>query len=131
MSDESTVPEFRLPDWGTDGAPPEPAVPDDPPPVHEDPIEISVEHPMVVTAGPLPNRWDVQTVHGLVIGHGKSDKDSHLDAVESAALAAIAQLEAQGAERGANAVIDTTLTVSARKSKVVVTAWGTAVSFSR
>lgn len=131
MPDESSVPEFKLPDWGTDGAPPEPAVPDDPPPSREDPIEISVERPMVVTAGPLPNRWDVQTVHGLVIGHGKSDKDSHLDAVESAALAAIAQLEAQGAERGANAVIDTTLTVSARKSKVVVTAWGTAVSFSR
>lgn len=131
MPDESTVPEFKLPDWGTDGAPPEPAVPDDPPSGFEDPIEISVEGPMVVTAGPLPNRWEVHTVHGLVVGHGKSDKESPLDAVGSATLKAIAQLEAQGAERGANAVIDTALTVSGRKSKVVVTAWGTAVTFSR
>lgn len=131
MPDESTVPEFKLPDWGTDGAPPEPAVPDDPPSAFDDPIEISVERPMVVTAGPLPNRWDVQTVHGLVVGHGKSERDSHLEAVESATLKAIAQLEAQGAERGANAVIDTAVTVSGRKSKVVVTAWGTAVTFSR
>ena len=131
MPDESTVPEFKLPDWGTDGAPPEPAVPDDPLPVTEDPIEISVERAVVVTAGPLPDRWNIQTVHGLVVGHGKSEKDSHIEAVESATSQAIAQLEAQGAERGANAVIDTALTVSGRKSKVVVTAWGTAVSFNR
>jgi uncharacterized protein YbjQ (UPF0145 family) len=132
MADESPVPEFTLPDWGTEGAPPEPTVPDDAEIAADgEQIEISVERPMLVTAGALPAAWKVHTVHGLVTGHAKSDKDDLSDAAESACTKAVAEVTERAAEMGANAVTDLALAVSGRKSKVVVTAWGTAVSFSR
>jgi uncharacterized protein YbjQ (UPF0145 family) len=132
MADEPPVPEFTLPDWGTDGAPPEPAVPDDAPDdADSEPIEISVERPILVTAGALPPTWKVHTVHGLVTGHARSDKDDASDPADSACEEAVAAVTERAAELGANAVTDLALSVSWRKSKVVVTAWGTAVSFSR
>lgn len=130
MSDEPAVPEFTLPDWGTDGAPPPPPVENDPD-LEFDGVEIEVERPVVLSAGPLPARWDVHTVHGLVTAHGKSDKDDQADAVSNATTKAVAALRAAAAELGANAVTHVALTVSGRKSKTVVTAWGTAVTFSR
>ncbi|MEX1006106.1 MAG: heavy metal-binding domain-containing protein [Acidimicrobiia bacterium] len=138
MADEPLVPEFTLPDWGTEGAPPEPTVPDDADDaagsevaVDGEPIEISVERPVLVTSGDLPPKWIVDTVHGLVTGHAKSDKDDPAEAAEAASVKAVAAVTERAAELGANAVTNLTLSVSGRKSKVVVTAWGTAVSFSR
>lgn len=132
MADEPPVPEFTLPDWGTEGAPPEPTVPDDADDAaDDDPIEISVERPILVTAGPLPPAWKVHTVHGLVTGHAKSDKDDASDAAESACAKAVAALTERAGELGANAVTDLAMSVSGRKSKSVATVWGTAVTFSR
>ena len=132
MPDEPTVPEFTLPDWGTEGAPPEPTVPDEPDGPHASPkIEISVERPLLVTAGPLPARWDVTTIHGLVTGFGKSDKEDHLDAVQAATAKAVDDLRDQAGRLGATGVIEVSLTVSGRKARTVVIAAGTAVSFSR
>ena len=132
MADEPPVPEFTLPDWGTEGAPPEPTVPDDAEAgVGAEPIEISVERPILVTAGSLPSNWKVHTVHGLVTGHAKSDKDDSADAAESACTKAVAEVTERAAEMGANAVIDLAISVSGRKSKTVATVWGTAVRFSR
>ncbi|MEX2278694.1 MAG: heavy metal-binding domain-containing protein [Acidimicrobiia bacterium] len=130
MPDESAVPEFSLPDWGTEGAPPEPSVPADAD-ADADLVEIAVERPMLLVAGALPSRWNVRTVHGLVTAFGKSEKDDHLDAVESATAKALDDLSEKAQAMGANAVVDVDVAVSGRKSKVVVTAWGTAVSFSR
>lgn len=132
MPDESVVPEFSLPDWGTEGAPPEPSVPADADSDADlESIEIAIERPMLLTSGALPSRWNVRTVHGLVTGFGKSEKDDHLDAVESATAKALDDLSEKAQAMGANAVVDVDVAVSGRKSKVVVTAWGTAVSFSR
>ena len=132
MAEEPLVPAFTLPDWGTEGAPPEPAVPDEAEDgVGPEPIEISVERPILVTSGALPPSWKVHTVHGLVTGHAKGDKDETSDAAESACTKAIAAVTERAAALGANAVTDLALSVSGRKSNVIVTAWGTAVSFSR
>jgi hypothetical protein len=132
MPDEPTVPEFTLPDWGTEGAPPAPDVPiDEAPEAQSEEIEITVETSILLLAGPLPDRWQVHTVHGIVTSHGRGDKDDHVDAVESATSKALAGLEDRALAIGANAVTDVSLTVSGRKAKVVVTTWGTAVSFSR
>ena len=132
MPEDQTVPEFNLPDWGTEGAPPEPAVPDEgTDEAVPDQIEISVERSILLTAGPLPPRWEVRTVHGLVTGHAKSDKDDHVAAVESATSKAMAELSRRAVEMGANAVTDVTVTTTGRKSRVVATVWGTAISFSR
>lgn len=129
MADEPLVPEFTLPDWGTEGAPPEPSVPDDPD--DAEPIEISVERPILVTSGALPTNWKVNTVHGLVTGHARSDKDDLSDAAETACMKAVAAVKARANDLGANAVTDLALSVTGSKSKIIVTAWGTAVSFSR
>ena len=129
MAEDPPVPEFTLPDWGTDGAPPEPSVPDDVETVEQ--IEISVERPMLITAGGLPADWKVHTIHGLVTGHAKSDRDDLADASESACAKAAQQVSERAARLGANGVIDVSFTIAARKSKIVATAWGTAVSFSR
>lgn len=130
MPDEPTVPEFSLPDWGTEGAPPEPVVAatdtDDVPP-----IEISVEHPVLLAAGSLPPRWEVRTVHGVVTATGSSDHADPQAATESATEAALSTLAERASTMGANAVTDVALAVRSRKSNAVVTAWGTAVSFSR
>lgn len=132
MPDDPTAHEFNLPDWGTEGAPPEPAVPEETTDeAITDPIEISVERSVLLAAGALPPRWDVRTVHGLVTGHAKSDKDDHVAAVDSATSKALAELSRRADEMGANAVTDVRVTTTGRKSRVVATAWGTAVSFSR
>jgi uncharacterized protein YbjQ (UPF0145 family) len=136
MPDESPLPEFHLPDWGTDGAPPEPTVGDDDtvPPVttaKSEEIEISVERSMLLTAGPLPLRWQVETIHGVVVGHGKSDKSDLASAVEAATSKALQALEKAAEDRNATAVTDVELVTSLHKGTVVVTAIGTAVEFSR
>lgn len=132
MTDEPAVPEFTLPDWGTEGAPPPPPVEPDPEPNTEnDAIEIEVERPVLVTAGQLPARWDIHTVHGLVTAHGKSDKDDPTDSISTATAKAVSALRDAASNMGANAVTDVSISVSGRKSKTVVTVWGTAVSFSR
>ncbi|MDX1449719.1 MAG: heavy metal-binding domain-containing protein [Acidimicrobiia bacterium] len=132
MSDEPAVPEFTLPDWGTDGAPPPPAVDDESPADDTvDEIEIEVERPILLTAGSLPARWDIHTVHGLVTAHAKSEKDDPADSAASATAKAVAELREAAATMGANAVTHVSVTVGGRKSKTVVTMWGTAVSFSR
>ncbi len=133
MPDESLLPEFHLPDWGTEGAPPEPAVAEDEAfaPVATSEIEISVERSMLLTSGPLPLRWQVETIHGVVVGHGKSDKDDPATAVEAATSKALRALEAAAHERNATAVTDVGLVTTKHKGNVVVTAIGTAVEFSR
>lgn len=132
MTDEPAVPEFTLPDWGTDGAPPPPPVEPDAEPVRDgDAIEIEVERPVLITAGQLPTRWEIHTVHGLVTAHGKSDKDDPTDSVSNATAKATSALRDAASNMGANAVTDVSITVSGRKSQTVVTIWGTAVSFSR
>lgn len=130
MSEDPAVPEFSLPDWGTEGAPPPPPIPDegtdDPAP-----IEISVERPLLVVAGPLPDRWKAHTLHGLVFATAKSDKDDRDAAVDSATDKALGTLRERAAALEANAVTDVKIEVDEKKSKVRVTVWGTAVSFSR
>jgi len=134
MSDEHAVPEFTLPDWGHDGAPPEP-------PAHSehtgadaspsDPLEIHVEHPPLLTTTTLPDRWTVETVHGLVTGHGSSEADDPAAAAAKAGASAIEALEEAARELGANAVTGIGLNAFSRKGVVVVTAAGTAVRLSR
>ena len=133
MPDESPLPEFHLPDWGTDGAPPEPAVDEDDvfESVAASEIEISVERSLLLTSGPLPLRWQVETIHGVVVGHGKSDKADLEAAVEAATSKALQSLEDAAQERNATAVTDVGLVTTKNKGSVVVTAIGTAVEFSR
>lgn len=131
MPDESPLPEFHLPDWGTDGAPPEPAVGDDGAFESVPEIEISVERSMLLTAGPLPIRWQVETIHGVVVGHGTSEKADLGTALEAATSKALQALEDAALERNATAVTDVRLVTTKHKGSVVVTAIGTAVDFSR
>jgi hypothetical protein len=136
MPDESPLPEFHLPDWGTEGAPPEPAVGEDDAfqavvASKPDEIEISVERSMLLTSGSLPLRWQVETIHGVVVGHGKSDKADPATAVETATSKALQALEDAAQERNATAVTDVGLVTTKHKGSVVVTAIGTAVEFSR
>ncbi len=134
MSDEPSVPEFRLPEWGTEGAPPAPDVPADgdlPPREDGDEVQISVERSVLLTTGPLPLRWQIDTVHGLVVSHGKSDRDDLEEAVATATEAALAGLADAARDHSATGVVDIRLVTTTRKSKVVVTATGTAVGFSR
>jgi hypothetical protein len=130
MSDDPSVPEFSLPDWGTEGAPPPPPIADE---GMDDPaqIEISVERPMLVVAGPLPDRWKAHTLHGLVFATAKSDKDDRATAVESAIDKALGTLRERASALEANAVTDVKIEVEEKKSRVRVIVWGTAVSFSR
>jgi uncharacterized protein YbjQ (UPF0145 family) len=128
MADEPTLPEFNLPEWGTEGAPPAPIVDDDRP---RDEIEIAVEHPVVLTAGALPPGWEVRTLHGVVSAHAKSEKDDTVKALDTATARCLGDLQERAGSLGANAVIDVAIDVAERKSRVIVTAWGTAVSFSR
>lgn len=137
MPDDSPLPEFHLPDWGTEGAPPEPAVTEEDPAVvgrahaADQEVAITVERPVLLTAGSPPIPWQVETVHGLLIGHGESDDDDLTAAVEAGTARALAALEQAAAGLDASAVTDVRLVTTTRKGKVVVTATGTAVDLSR
>lgn len=133
MPDESLLPEFHLPDWGTDGAPPEPVVGEDESvaAVVESEIEIFSKRSMLLTSGPLPVRWQVETIHGVVVGHGTSAKTDLATAVGAATSKALQSLEDAAQERNATAVTDIGLVTTKHKGSVVVTAIGTAVEFSR
>lgn len=137
MPDEAVVPEFTLPDWGEDGAPPEPAVGDDdiatPPlePPAGPEIEILVETPVLTTTASLPDRWEISALHGVISAHGKSEKPDLPDAVASATAKAADHLIEEAQRVGANAVMGIRYTTATRKSVVVVTAYGTAVTVTR
>jgi uncharacterized protein YbjQ (UPF0145 family) len=70
-------------------------------------------------------------LHGLVFATAKSDKDDRNAAVEAAIEKALGTLRERAAALEANAVTDVEISVDEKKSKVRVTVWGTAVSFSR
>ena len=129
MSDEH--PEFTLPDWGTDGAPPEPTTEEPSGTASDDrELEIRVERQTLVTTTPLPGRWTVQSIHGLVSTSGRS-KDADPERAQSKAVAkALEALEVEAAEIGADAVVGVRLAVTRGKGVVVATAYGTAVEVS-
>lgn len=129
MSDEH--PEFTLPDWGTDGAPPEPATDTSVADGGEDrELEIRVERQTLVTTTALPSRWTVQSIHGLVATSGRS-KDTDPERAQAKAVAkALEALEGEAAELGADAVVGVRLAVTRNKGVVVATAYGTAVGVS-
>jgi uncharacterized protein YbjQ (UPF0145 family) len=127
MSDDPAVPEFRLPAWGTEGAPPPPVLEGD----FEAEIEIRVEAPVIVVTTALPDRWTTETIHGVVTGQGASDEGDPAAAIETATALALSALETAAGDRGANAVTGVRLTTTRKKSTVAVLAYGTAVTFSR
>lgn len=134
MSDEHAVPEFTLPDWGSDGAPPEPPVTEEierPPSDGPGDVAIVLERAPLVTTIPLPSAWPIETIHGLVTAHGHSDDADLTSAAADATAAAVEALQDAASDLGANAVVGVGLSSILRKGVVVVTAVGTAVRVSR
>lgn len=128
MSDEH--PEFTLPDWGTDGAPPEPPADTTDRADAEVELEIRVEAQVLLSTLALPDRWAVGTIHGLVSATARSKDDDPADAQSKATAKALRRLTEAARRLGANAVVGTRLTATRQKGVAVVTAYGTAVEVS-
>ena len=126
---------FSLPDWGTDGAPPEP--PTDQPPA-DDPsngldITFDVTPELVRVVGPIPGRYRVIAVLGFVAAEGAavvSDDAAFIDAAAAARAAALDRLSSEASTMGATVVADIRLMSVTRLNDVVVTAYGTAYDAS-
>ena len=133
MSDEHPEP-FDLPDWVTDGAPPEPATEDaeelEPARPEELDVLLDVRQELLLsTVGAAPSHR-VRTVLGLVASEGSasiSDGGTLQAATGSARSAALDRLTSDAEAMGATAVVGMRLTVAVRLNEVVVTAYGTAV----
>lgn len=133
MSDEHPEP-FDLPDWGTDGAPPEPATDDaeelEPARPEELDVLLDVRQELLLSTVGAPPANRVRTVLGLVASEGSasiSDGGTLQAATGSARSAALDRLTSDAEAMGATAVVGMRLTVAVRLNEVVVTAYGTAV----
>jgi uncharacterized protein YbjQ (UPF0145 family) len=131
------IPEFALPDWGTEGAPPPPALEaeDGPPeasiPAREITLEVETT-PVLSTAG-LPAGWTVTETVDLVwaVGSAKEDETATATATELAIDRALDNLRVEAARRTADAIVEVRLEPIGRKRTVTVIAYGTAVRTSR
>lgn len=134
MSDEHPEP-FDLPEWGTAGAPPEPATdePDgdtDPEPPQDLDVLLDVQPELLVSTIDLPASHRIRSVLGLAAAEGSasiSDGGTLPAATGSARSAALDRLTSDAVTMGATALVGIRMTVSVRLNEVVVTAYGTAV----
>lgn len=139
MSDPETaaeIPEFELPEWGTEGAPPHPPFPDDPGADTEvagetREIAIEVEYDVTVTTTSLPQGWRITEVLGLVTGEASSDKDDPAKAAAKAKGKAVETATEAARALGANAITGLRLEMTSAKGAIAVIAYGTAVRFDR
>ncbi len=128
------IPEFALPEWGTEGAPPPPAIGTDDAqsattlPTREISLEVETA-PLLSTAG-LPTGWTMIDVLDLVWGVGSAERDDPASAAEHAVNMAIKSLRTSAAGLGADAVVEVRLAMTGKKA-LTATAYGTAVRAGR
>jgi uncharacterized protein YbjQ (UPF0145 family) len=129
------IPEFALPDWGTEGAPPPPALgAEDGPSEESTPareITLEVETSTVLSTAGLPTGWTVTETLDLVWAVGSAKEDEQATATEQAIDRALDGLRAEADRRKADAVVEVRLVPGGRKRTVTVIAYGTAVRTSR
>lgn len=128
------IPEFALPDWGTEGAPPPPALgAEDGPSEESTPareITLEVETAPILSTGGLPSGWTITEVLDIVTGVGFAGKDDPAATAERAVTTAIGDLRSSATGLGADAVVDVRLAMIGTKA-LTVTAYGTAVRADR
>lgn len=136
MTDPDTaheIPEFELPDWGTDGAPPAPSA--EPGDSSERPtareIALEVEPEIVLSTAGLVSRWATAHVIDIATGVGFADKDDPVRSTAKATSRAFDALRQAARAMDADAVVEVRLSTVAKKGGVTVTAYGTAVRESR
>jgi uncharacterized protein YbjQ (UPF0145 family) len=123
------IPEFELPDWGTEGAPPAP--PSEPgdspvrPPARE--IALEVEPEIVLSTAGLVSGWATAHVLDIATGVGFADKDDPVRSTAKATSRAFDALRQAARAMEADAVVEVRLSIIAKKAGVTVTAYGTAV----
>ncbi len=124
---------FNLPEWGTDGAPPEPVTApsepgdDSPGEAH---LMIDVEPELIESTVALPDQYRVRAVIGLVAAEGAasvSDGMTLQSATGAARSAALDRLTSEAKTLGATAVAGIRLSVAVRLNDVVVVVYGTAL----
>lgn len=128
---------FDLPDWGTEGAPPEPAtdVADEreAPPGGVD-VHLEVESEVVQSTTDLPSSYRIRSVIGLVSAEGTASVANGTtlqSATGAARSAALDRLTSEAETIGATAVAGIRLSVAVRLNDVVVVAYGTALDAVR
>ena len=128
---------FDLPDWGTEGAPPEPATDaadeGEPPPGGID-VHLEVEPELLQSTIDLPGSYRIRSVIGLVSAEGTAsvaDGTTLQSATGAARSAALDRLTSEAETIGATAVAGIRLSVAVRLNDVVVLAYGTALDALR
>lgn len=128
---------FDLPDWGTEGAPPEPptdAADDGEAPPEGIDVHIEVEAELLQSTTGLPAPYRVRSVIGLVSAEGAAsivDGATLQSATGAARSAALDRLTSEARTIGATAVVGIRLTIAVRLNDVVVVAYGTALDAAR
>lgn len=122
---------FDLPDWGTEGAPPQPPLtPDTELSEESQDLILDVTPELIQATISLSPGPDSDAVIGLVTTEGSATVADGLDLARAIAIARSAALDRLGSEAttiGAAAVIGIRLSVVTRLNDVVVMAYGTAV----
>ena len=122
---------FDLPDWGTEGAPPQPPLTTDTEPSEQAAdLILDVTPEVKQTTIPSLPRPDDDAVIGLVTTEGSATVTDGLDLARAIAIARSAALDRLASEAttiGAAAVVGIRLSVVTRLNDVVVMAYGTAV----
>lgn len=128
---------FDLPDWGTEGAPPEPATDaadeSETPPEGID-VHLKVESELLQSTTDLPGSYRIRSVIGLVSAEGSAsveDGTTLQSATGAARSAALDRLTSEAETIGATAIIGIRLSISVRLNDVVVVAYGTALDAVR
>lgn len=128
---------FDLPDWGTEGAPPEPATDaadeSETPPKGID-VHLDVESDLLQLTTALPSPYRIRSVIGLVSAEGTAslaDGTSLQSATGAARSAALDRLTSEAETIGATALAGIRLSVAVRLNDVVVVAYGTALDATR
>ncbi len=118
MDEETTAPEFSLPEWGTAGAP-----------VVGNVDRPSMDGTPLSTTG-LPDGFVIARVLGVMSASSSATvtPEDPADAQDAASSEAVERLAGVGAEAGADAVIGVRLVTTTRKDWVTVTAYGTGVT---
>lgn len=128
---------FDLPDWGTEGAPPEPATDGaetgEAPPAGID-VHLDVESELLQSTTDLPGSYRIRSVVGLVSAEGAAsvaDGTTLQSATGAARSAALDRLTSEAETIGATAVVGIRLSIAVRLNDVVVVAYGTALDAVR
>lgn len=136
MRDEHSE-SFDLPEWGTEGAPPEPATDaadaGEALPEGID-VHLEVEAELLQSTIGLPAPYRVRSVIGLVSAEGTAsivDGTTLQSATGAARSAALDRLTSEAETIGATAVAGIRLTIAVRLNDVVVVAYGTALDAAR